>query len=369
MKRTWIHETAALALIELLIISVNLLFSGCSKLADESQAVKTWESFLAAVRSGNEDSAASFITASSRTYFFLDSASIDSYSKTQFTVIKTEAKERYIRLHVLCESDSQQTALFEYVVHENGRYLLKMPFLIFADVWPVERSGHIAYHRLPPATFVFDSVSADTGFCSVAKLDSIYVQMARLVGIDDPDTIDYYFCLNPETVGQLAGHRKKYWTSGKSYVITTKRDDFCEMMYSLMSHHRGPISLFDHGIPAYGELLRADVEGAYPRNAFNTLVKQISQIRGRPILPLVDSLHNCQDRDASVLLFYVAGVFTKELIGECGPEKFRLLYQSVKSNADLEREVVTVCGVTVDSLQHRLESRYAHPIDQATGGK
>jgi hypothetical protein len=373
MNKSVLRRVAAFVLFELLIIFVILLVSGCSDKSAERQAVATWNAFLAAAKSGSEDSAASFLTVSSRKYFCLDSSRQDSYFKAQFSVVKTETGTRYTRLHVLHELDGKQTALFEYVVCENERYLLKLPFLIFAESWPVERIGYIAYHRLPPATSVFDTVSADTGCCSVTKLDSIYVQMARLIGVDDPDSIDYYFCLNPETVGQLAGRRKEYWTSGNSFVISTKRDDFCEMMYSLMGHRRRSINLFDRGVPAYGELLRADIEGTYPQNAYNQLVKNVSQIRGRPILPLVDSLHDSHDRDAGVLLFFVAGVFTEELISECGTEEFRLLYQSVKSNADLEQQLVALCGVTVDSIQHRLENKYAHYMTAtpkpATGGK
>ncbi|HVP36066.1 MAG TPA: hypothetical protein VMT04_03630 [Terriglobales bacterium] len=346
-----------------LVILQFLFLLNCQRNKPDKKLVQLWNSFTAAAEQRDEAKAKECLAKESQTYFQINPWR--DYSKVKQTIIKVEKYGDYAKLHILNEENGKQTALFRYVVYENGKSLLQYPFLIFAKDWPTDTTEHfIIHYNLSPQyrEGIFDSmlVGSDTLKVKIDEIEKFYSSIANLLGVTYPGKINYYLCLNFREVGELAG-RKPYPRAllGKA-IITSDKEELVEIAFLLGIQVEKPFYQLYSGLDLYASAEKThQLTGEDPSELLYSRILPLYYKNKTSLIPEefkmgYEELHS----EASAREFMAAtGLVVYYLATEFDKAKFRSLYHESHDYPSFEKALAKYYGLDINTLEQRIKQK------------
>jgi len=358
--------------VALAILAILSIVIGCSSHQEQSEAVKTWDAFVQAVRRGDLSSARGLLASESQAHFSFDSTVQQDYLNSHFTVVKTETIRDYVELQVLKEKEGKQTALFKYVVKQGGQSLLQYPFILFAKAWPTVISHHFALHALETPASLYADTLTDTITPDTSVMERYYSTLTDLTGLQAERKIDYYFCQDATQAELLSGRLNFSWGSSGMVVISTKRYDFGEITRAFLSSQKTKtIDALHEGLVGYGEYQRvlhnspdSDALEACDR----TIAEHIENLGPHPVTVMIDSAVNHPVRLQSADFYYGSTGMVRWLIENGRAGSFRHLYSDAANKGAFISELQECYGKDLRSFESALQEKYDKYYHKGGGG-
>lgn len=346
-----------------LVILQFLFLINCQRNKPDKRLVRLWNSYTAAVAQKDEAKAKEFLTKESQAYFQINPWR--DYSKVKQTIIKVEKYGDYVKLHILDEENGRQTALFRYVVYENGKPLLQYPFLLFAKDWPTDTTDHIIIHyNLSPQyrKGIFDSTLAgsDTLKVKVDEIEKFYSSIANLLGVTYSGKINYYLCSNFQEVGELAGIKPFPRASLGKAIITFDKEELVEIAFFLGRQIEKPFYQLYEGLGLYASAEKTrQLSGVEPSELVYSRILPLYYRNKASLIPEEFKMgyEEIFSKASSREFMAATGLVVYYLATEFDQSKFRSLYQESHDYQSFEKTLSRNYGVDIYTLEERIKQK------------
>jgi hypothetical protein len=298
------------------------------------------------------------LTHESRKYFALSKEDQEFYAKSRFSVVKTDTANGVMRLQVLVESDGRQTALFRYPTLEDGRYLLQYPFLILGRDWPVFEGTWVTLHSSLLSGNSGDPWSEDSLNEVLRKLDSFCDLLDSLVGLAKTQHVDYYLCEDLKEAARLAGRKDASSLTQPGCAVSTLRLSFDGLASAILVDRKSRIDLMRLGILGYAERRGARERGVPERVMHHRIVGYMTELGSNPIESLLVDYETQDDRKRQGAMVGVGGVLVELLLSRGDAVTFSQLYNSATTSCSFAKELSTLYGISVTSIDSELVETY-----------
>ncbi|HKK21706.1 MAG TPA: hypothetical protein VJ983_09555 [candidate division Zixibacteria bacterium] len=244
------------------IVAVLILFalSSCSKKFTPGDAVKTWDTYVRAMKAGDADSALACFAPESQPYCILTKKEMDWFTTCRFKLLNSRETDNYAVLEFEQTVDGKPWPRSIYFVHEGDRMLMQYPYILFASDWPIATSSHYRFHLDPASVSADDKENNYSATIDTVPFEQYLALLDSLTGLPVQKPIDYYYSPDTTTIAELLGAAKVYRGSLGRMVASWIKNDVRDLAIIPMVYDTGTIQFVGSCVLDYGEVQRAKID-------------------------------------------------------------------------------------------------------------
>jgi hypothetical protein len=353
-------------LIVFLFVASIVGLGSCSNDGIPGDVRAVWDTYVAALKSCDEDAAKALWTEESAPYCEINDTL--QFQNTTFSLIKADRHRTYVRLQVLEEWGGKQASRFYYLVRQHDKYLFQYPFLMFAGDWPTVKSTHFTFHVRPSADELFAVQNDSATLLDTLPYEQFVSRLQQLTGLEVGQPIDYYLCDDTSQVSLLSGFKNAFWYSIGSCSITMRANDYSEITRVVFRRQHYPLQFLRVGLIGFGENERV-LRRNTPRATISIYSKCLPYL-SRLTPDTLDILINLETADPSlqarlyIMRLHIAGSLVTEMVLRDSANRFTTLYKVSRTEDDFRRLFVDLYGEQPLAVLRKLNQQYTDYINE-----
>lgn len=346
-------------------VALGVMF-GCSKNSVPGDVQRVWDSYVAAVHTGDEAAGKALFTAESAPYFELDDTA--AAREASYTLVRVEPHESYDRLQVLVEWDSLLAGRNMYLVRDGDALRFQYPFVIFAADWPTEASSHLTFHIDPMCEDSLELSGDDATSLDTAPYEEFIACLKHITEFEPARRIEYYLCGDTAEVSLLSGRIGAIRTNYGPCIFTTRRHDLSMVAAIILEDQPEDLDFLRLGLIGYGEHERIMLKAALDskRSLYEAGTSALSGLTSEKLKLLIDGRHsdNAAEHEWSELREAVAMVMISELVRRDSANMLATLYHGSHTADDFHRLFDSLYSETPYDLLQELWDEYAVALEE-----